>query len=153
MSGKGGRGKGRNMSRSTRAGLQFPVGRLARKLRKGRYSERLGNGAPVYLAGVLEYLTAEMLELSGNKCRDDKRKRIIPQHLLLAVRNDEELNKLVGNALFPTGGVIPQIHPFLLPKTKKAAGPRPSGNSHGGKGKGLKTAAPMPSPTTPAVTA
>lgn len=88
MSGTGGRGKGgkaksgaKAKSRSSRAGLQFPVGRLHRLLRKGyflviefvftyvrlyivifigNYAERVGAGAPVYLAAVLEYLAAEV---------------------------------------------------------------------------------------------
>nr|6W4L_A Chain A, Histone H2B 1.1,Histone H2A type 1 [Xenopus laevis] len=83
-------------TRSSRAGLQFPVGRVHRLLRKGNYAERVGAGAPVYLAAVLEYLTAEILELAGNAARDNKKTRIIPRHLQLAVRNDEELNKLLG---------------------------------------------------------
>lgn len=52
-------------SRSNRAGLQFPVGRIHRLLRKGNYAERIGTGASVYLAAVLEYLAAEVLELAG----------------------------------------------------------------------------------------
>uniref|UniRef100_A0A914Z7B5 Histone H2A n=1 Tax=Panagrolaimus superbus TaxID=310955 RepID=A0A914Z7B5_9BILA len=58
-------GKKKQTTRSSRAGLQFPVGRIHRHLRKGRYAERVGNGASIYLAGVLEYLTAEILELAG----------------------------------------------------------------------------------------
>ena len=53
--------KGKSKSRSTRAGLQFPVGRIHRLLRKGNYAERVGAGAPVYLAAVMEYLAAEVL--------------------------------------------------------------------------------------------
>ena len=66
--GKGGRGKakgGKSTSRSAKAGLQFPVGRIASHLKKGRYAKRVGGGAPVYLAAVLEYLAAEILELAG----------------------------------------------------------------------------------------
>lgn len=66
-------------SRSSRAGLQFPVGRIHRLLRKGNYAERVGAGAPVYLAAVLEYLAAEVLELAGNAARDNKKTRIIPR--------------------------------------------------------------------------
>ncbi|XP_063727282.1 uncharacterized protein LOC134854854 [Symsagittifera roscoffensis] len=82
-------------TRSSRAGLQFPVGRIHRFIRKGNYAERVGAGAPVYLAAVLEYLTAEILELAGNAAKDNKKSRIIPRHLQLAIRNDEELNKLL----------------------------------------------------------
>ena len=93
-----GRGKGKAsgkkaVSRSTKAGLQFPVGRIARYLKKGKFASRIGAGAPVYLAAVLEYLAAEVLELAGNAARDNKKTRIVPRHIQLAVRNDEELSK------------------------------------------------------------
>ena len=119
--GKGGRGKksGKSTSKSAKAGLQFPVARVGRYLRKGRYAARIGSGAPVYLAAVLEYLAAEILELAGNAARDNKRSRIIPRHIQLAVRNDEELNKLLGGVTIASGGVLPNIHAVLLPKKKK----------------------------------
>ena len=94
-SGKVAGGMGKRKTRSSRAGLQFPVGRITRLLKKGNYSERVGVGAPVYLAAVLEYLTAEILELAGNAAKDNKKSRVIPRHLQLAIRNDEELNKLL----------------------------------------------------------
>ena len=117
----GGRGKQtqKSVSRSSKAGLQFPVGRIARYLRQGKYSERVGAGAPVYLAAVLEYLAAEVLELAGNAAKDNKKTRIIPRHIQLAVRNDEELNKLMANATIASGGVLPNIHSTLLPKKGK----------------------------------
>lgn len=113
----GGKGKsgaaekkvGGSKSRSSRAGLQFPVGRIHRLLRKGNYAQRVGAGAPVYLAAVLEYLAAEILELAGNAARDNKKTRIIPRHLQLAIRNDEELNKLLGNVTIAQGGVLPSM--------------------------------------------
>jgi histone H2A len=52
------------VSRSVKAGLQFPVGRIGRYLKKGRYAQRIGTGAPVYLAAVLEYLAAEVITLA-----------------------------------------------------------------------------------------
>ncbi|CAB10117.1 Histone H2A-beta [Schizosaccharomyces pombe] len=103
-------------SRSAKAGLAFPVGRVHRLLRKGNYAQRVGAGAPVYLAAVLEYLAAEILELAGNAARDNKKTRIIPRHLQLAIRNDEELNKLLGHVTIAQGGVVPNINAHLLPK-------------------------------------
>ncbi|KAL0206434.1 hypothetical protein P9112_001771 [Eukaryota sp. TZLM1-RC] len=105
---------------SFKAGLQFPVGRIRRYLREGRYAERIAAGAPVYMAAVLEYLTAEVLELSGNAARDNKKTRIVPRHILLAIRNDEELSKLLSHIMIPSGGVLPHIHSDLLPKGSKA---------------------------------
>ncbi|XP_067883364.1 histone H2A-like [Heterodontus francisci] len=119
MSGRGktsGKARAKAKSRSSRAGLQFPVGRVHRLLRKGNYAERVGAGAPVYLASVLEYLTAEILELAGNAARDNKKTRNILRHLQLAVRNDEELNKLLGGVTIAQGGVLPNIQAVLLPK-------------------------------------
>ncbi|XP_076274843.1 histone H2A-like [Rhynchophorus ferrugineus] len=124
MSGRGkcGKVKGKAKSRSNRAGLQFPVrlqfsvGRIHRLLRKGNYPEREGAGAPVYLAAVMEYLAAEVLELAGNAARDNKKTRIIPRHLQLAIRNDEELNKLLSGVTIAQGGVLPNIQAVLLPK-------------------------------------
>ena len=90
MSGKGQKGaRGKKAtgvkSKSAKAGLTFPVGRIGRFLRKGRYAKRVGSGAPVYMAAVLEYLVAELLELSGNAAKDNKKTRIIPRHIQLAV--------------------------------------------------------------------
>jgi histone H2A len=112
--GKGGRGKavkksGSSKSRSSKAGLQFPVGRIARHLKKGRYASRIGAGAPVYLAAVLEYIVAEIVELAGNSARDNKKQRIIPRHIQLAVRNDEELSKFLSKVTIASGGVLPNI--------------------------------------------
>ena len=112
-----GRGKGsktntKAKSRSSRAGLQFPVGRMHRLLKKGHYAERIGAGAPVYLAAVLEYLSAEILELAGNAARDNKKTRIIPRHLQVTL----ELNKLHSGVKIAQGGVLPNIQSILLPK-------------------------------------
>ena len=121
--GKAGRGKTstkKSQSKSSKAGLQFPVGRISRFLKKGKYATRVGAGAPVYLAAILEYLTAEVLELAGNAARDNKKTRIVPRHIQLAVRNDEELNKLFGGVTIAQGGVLPNIHSVLIPKASAA---------------------------------
>ena len=120
--GKGGRGKaakkGGSRSKSSKAGLQFPVGRIGRFLKNGRYARKVGSGAPVYLAAVLEYLVAEILELAGNAAQEGKKQRVIPRHIQLAVRNDEELNKFLGKVTIASGGVLPHIHAQLVKKGK-----------------------------------
>ncbi|XP_041043173.1 histone H2A-like [Carcharodon carcharias] len=118
MSGRGktgGKGRAKAQTGSSRAGLHFPVGHIHRLLRKGHYAERVRARAPVYLAAVLEYLTVKILELTVNAARD-KKTRIIPRHLQLAIRNDEELNKLLGGVKIAQGAVLPNIQAALLPK-------------------------------------
>ena len=114
---KGTKNKSNAKSRSSRADLQLPVGRIHRLLKKGHYADRIGAGAPVYLAAVLEYLSAEILELAGNAARENKKSRITPRHLQLAIRNDEELDKLLQDVTIAQGGVLPNERcRILLPK-------------------------------------
>jgi histone H2A len=116
--------KKKSISRSRRAGLIFPVGRTHRLVKNeictGSGKTRVGAGAPVYIAAVLEYLLAEVLELAGNAASDRRRKRITARHITLAVRSDEELHELFRNVNIPQGGTMPMIHAVLIPKASKS---------------------------------
>lgn len=107
------------VSSSAKAGLLFPVGRMRRYLKQGRFAERVSATAPVYLASVLEYLAAEVFELAGNVARDQGYKRINPRAILLALKNDEELSKVVSDAIVLGGGVLPTVDPILRSGKKK----------------------------------
>jgi histone H2A len=115
---KGGHKK-KPISRSVKAGLQFPVGRIHRHLKSRVHgSSRVAVTSAVYVAAILEYLCAEVLELAGNASKDLKVKRITPRHLQLAVRGDEELDRLIKGTI-AGGGVIPHIHTSLIGGTGK----------------------------------
>ena len=111
---KNDKNKRKKVTQSSRIGLVFPVGRIGRHLKEGRYSSMFGKSSSVFMAAVLEYLTCEILELAGNAALESGKKTITPRHLQLAVRNDEELAKLMSATMISNGGYMSNIHPFLL---------------------------------------
>ena len=85
--------KRKRKSNSKKAGLEFSVSRCKQFLKK--YNKKIGSLAPVYLAAVLEYITAELLELSGNVSRDHRRSTMKIRDLYLAIEFDDELNDMM----------------------------------------------------------
>jgi len=117
---RGGRKGGERKSKSVRAGVLFSVPRFHRYIKKSTPKSRVTMAAAVYTAAVIEYLTAEVLELSGNAAKDHKKQRINARHIFLAVSIDEELKKLLHGITMPQGGVLPHINSFLF-KTKSGS--------------------------------
>lgn len=109
--------RGESKLRSAKAGIIFPVSRVENLIRELSLVDRVGAGAPVYFAAALEYLTAEVLELAGKCARDNKKVRITPRHIKLAILNDEELKELFKGVVM-SGGVAPHINAKLLPENK-----------------------------------
>jgi len=111
---------GKKVSNSVKAGLLLSVSACRKFLKSMCSSQRVGDTAAVYLAAVLEYLAAEMLEMAGNYARDNKKQRITSRGLTIILQADEELHKLFKqfNVEVLGGGVAPNIHTFLIPKKK-----------------------------------
>jgi len=115
--------RGEFETRFSKASHNFPIGRIGRYLTEGDYANHLGAGAPVYLAAVLEYICAELLHLAGNAAPHNKKRRIVPRHITLAVKNDEDLNRLLNGVPGGSNGptrreystyiykVLKQVHP------------------------------------------
>jgi histone H2A len=109
------------VSHSKKCGTLYPVSRLNRYLKQGRYSDRVGKSAGAFMAAVLEYLTAEILELAGDLMHDQGKKIIMPRHINLGIRQDEELAKLVSHILIHEGGQVANINHALIPEKKRKA--------------------------------
>ncbi|KAG8521350.1 Histone H2A-Bbd type 2/3 [Galemys pyrenaicus] len=83
-------------ARTARAELSFSVSHVEHLLREGRYAQRLNESAPVFLAAVIQYLTATVLELAGNEAQSRGRRRITPELVDMAVHNSPLLSALFG---------------------------------------------------------
>ena len=115
-----GRGTKQNPVPATRrAGIIFPPS-LAEKIIRNNHCGKVGSTASVYLAAVLEYLCAEVLELSGNAVRDMNSSRITARSIATAIELDAEINQLIHDMNWEVigGGKIPNIYAVLLPKKK-----------------------------------
>lgn len=102
-----------------RSTIIFPIGYIFRLLNEGNYAERIGAGAPVYMAAALEYITRQVLDPAGNLAIDNQKERISPRHILLAIRNNEELNQLLTNLTVVPAGVVPHVQRVLLGSTEE----------------------------------
>ena len=128
---KWGKADGKSITRSAKAGLSFPVGRIHRMIKTYiSHNMRVSGSAGVYAAAVMEYLTAEVMELAGNTTKELNTKRITPRHLQLAIRGDDELDTVI-KATIAGGGVVPNIDKSFLAKSKGPS--KDSGSKANGK--------------------
>lgn len=101
----------RKLSKSQKAGLILPVQHILKELKTANPNRMVYEVSAVMLAGVIEYLCAEVLELAGDCANDLRKKRINPRHLFLSIKNDTELDSLFAHATLSQGGAVPFIHP------------------------------------------
>lgn len=115
-------------SKSQRSGLDFPVGRI-RSYMKANTNKRVSTGAGIFLAAALEYLVAEIMEVSKKVAFDNKKRRITPRFLCLAVKNDKDFDILLNDTVIANGGVQPHIHTNLRPPRKRSSSKKSSEDS------------------------
>ncbi|XP_048541874.1 probable histone H2AXb [Triticum urartu] len=133
----------KSVSRSSMAGLQFPLGRVTRYLRAGNYAQHVSTSAHVYLAAevhipptpllislfpartvpcgprshrFISFSLIQTLQPADNATRDNKKNRIVPRHIQPAVCNNEELSRLLCAFTIADDGMMSGIHTVLLPK-------------------------------------
>lgn len=109
--------------KSKRAGLILPVDRILKKMKAFFPNYRVQTNSAVFLTGVIEYLVAELLEISGSRTLESNRKRINPRDIKLAVNDDLEFDKLFKDVNIMQGGVVPSIRPELIEPLKKKKTP------------------------------
>lgn len=113
--------KGKKRTRSSRANLALPIGRVHELLKRSAVGgQRVGSSAPVYLTAVTEYILSELLELATSAAKANKRKCVRERDLQLAIAKDSELSRLYAGTAVANGGVAPHIHRALLPKRRLA---------------------------------
>uniref|UniRef100_A0A8B9W7E1 MacroH2A.1 histone n=1 Tax=Bos mutus grunniens TaxID=30521 RepID=A0A8B9W7E1_BOSMU len=98
------------------------AGQRGARREKARAAERAQARHLAAAAAAAAEPPPEILELAGNAARDNKKGRVTPRHILLAVANDEELNQLLKGVTIASGGVLPNIHPELLAKKRGSKG-------------------------------
>ena len=74
--------------------------------------------APINCSNVMICDEAGETTRVGFTMQENKKLRISPRNIQLAVKNDEEFNKVLGKATIASGGVVPNVHAALI-KSKK----------------------------------
>ncbi|XP_012882186.1 PREDICTED: histone H2A-Bbd type 1-like [Dipodomys ordii] len=97
------------VSRSARAELLFPVSRMDRFLRKGNYARRLTSSTPVFLAGVLEYLVSNILDLAGKEAHNNGKKYIRPEHVKKVIQRKKHLRLFFQDTMQTLNVEMPKL--------------------------------------------
>lgn len=96
----------RRVSKTEKSGLGFPVARIKSMLRVHNYGRRISDTGAVFMAAILEYITAEILELSLNAARSNGSSRINPKQVNLVLKTDEDLSRNFMSSTIPRAGHV-----------------------------------------------
>ncbi|GFT44872.1 histone H2A [Nephila pilipes] len=83
-----------------KSGRGFTVARIRAMLKAKNFAQRISDTGAVFLTAVLQYLAAEILEVSLHEARTNSSRRIQPQHIHVALKSDGEFSPLFRNAVF-----------------------------------------------------
>lgn len=106
------------VSLSKKAGVKFPVGRITRFIKQGNYVDRVSPTASVAVAAALNFLVAEVFDLTIQETKNLNIKRITPRAIYLALNRDEELRKITSHTIIPQAGVVPKFDKMVKKNTK-----------------------------------
>lgn len=109
-----------SQTRAQKAGLTMPPSRINRAMKSRSGLKRVGGTAPIYMAAVLEYITAEVLEVASNSTAGSKRKRVTPEDVSIALRSDPDLQKVCSGVALYTGDKLEEIAKSLAPSERVA---------------------------------
>ena len=63
---------------------------------------------------LYRYITSEIIELAGGEAELEKKSRIKPRHIMLAIKKDPELSKVFDHGDFCESGVVPYVSSDLM---------------------------------------
>lgn len=106
-------------SSAKKAGIFFDPRKTQKNLQKHIIGKKVSKGAGVYLASTMEYLVTEIVEMSKEESLIDKKGRITPRHIQMAIWKDSDFNELLSKVTIPEAGVLPRIHKQLLSKNSQ----------------------------------
>merc|ERR1711860_35296 len=121
MAGKGKKANTEKHSLATQVGVILSPARIKKILVEGKVSERYSKKAMCYLAGALDYLVGEVMEVASLKAHENKRNTISNPDIYRGIRSDKELFNVVlqGKSFVKGAGFVgdaPQL-PAAKPKT------------------------------------
>lgn len=108
------------MRKEAKAGILFPVGKINKRMAKSGWTDRVGGTAPIWVAAVCDYLAREVVDATAKACKDGgKHKRIQPRDVILAIRNDPDLNRVFAGVKVLVGDKLKGVSDEIVCEADK----------------------------------